>query len=187
MLYCRAPESISLADVSNQHRRVAHRLKRHCVHRFRVGELAVGVDVEVPRSDAHVSCRENQVGTIHRRHHVVEAQVARLHLERIDIDLNLAIGSPIGLRHRCALDVRDLVAYLELRQILQVRFVQALAFQSHKADWLRRGIHAQHHRRQRSWREAAQVGHGQVGNVAQGRVWIGAWFEVDLDEAHARQ
>src|ERR1017187_9974652 len=50
-------------------------------------------------------------------------------------------------------------------------------------NWLRRGVHAQHHWRQRPRRQAAQVGHRQVGDVAQGCVWISAWLEIDLDEA----
>ncbi len=52
---------------------------------------------------------------------------------------------------------------------------------------MRRGIHAKHHRRQSAGRQSAQVGHRQVGNVAQRRVGIGAGLEVDLDEAHAGQ
>ena len=52
-------------------------------------------------------------------HHVVQAQVARLELQRIDVDLNLAVGSAVRLRHRRALNVGDLVAHLKLRQILE--------------------------------------------------------------------
>ena len=55
-----------LADVAHQHRRVAHRLERHLVHRLRVGKLAVGVDVEVLRADAHVAGGQNQVGVVDR-------------------------------------------------------------------------------------------------------------------------
>ena len=37
------------------------------------------------------------------------------------------------------------------------------------------------------WRQAAQIGHGQVGDVAQRRIRIGARLEVDLDQADAGQ
>ena len=117
--------------------------------------------------------------------HVVQAQVARFELERIDVDLNLAVGAAIGLRHRRSLHVGDLVAHLELRQILEPGFVQALALERDQADGLRGSGHAQHNGRQRARRQAAQIGHGEVGNVAQRRIGIGAGFEVDLDQAHA--
>ena len=42
----------------------------------------------------------------------------------IDEDLNLAVGAAKGLGHGSALDVGNLVANLELRQILELRFVQ---------------------------------------------------------------
>ena len=51
----------------------------------------------------------------------------RFELERVDVDLNLAIAAAVGLRHGCAGHIRDLVAHLELREILELRFVEALA------------------------------------------------------------
>ena len=60
----------------------------------------------------------------------------RLQLQRIDVDLNLAIAC----RHRAAApmrrDIGDLVAHLELRQVLELRLVQALAFERDQADRL---------------------------------------------------
>jgi hypothetical protein len=55
----------------------------------------------------------------------LSAEVAGLHLKWIDVDLNLAICAAVGLRNRSTLDVGDLVAYLELSQILQLRLIQA--------------------------------------------------------------
>jgi len=72
-----------------------------------------------------------------------------------------------------------------LRQVLQRRFVQPLAFQRHQAHRLRGSIHSQHHWRQRTRRQTAQVGHGKIRNVAQGRIGIGTRLEVNLDQAHA--
>ena len=97
---------------------------------FGVGKLAVGVDVEVFGADANVAGGQNQVGAVHRLDHVVQAQVARLQLERIDVDLNLPIGAAVRLRHRRALHIRNLVAHLKLRHILQLGFVQSLALRA---------------------------------------------------------
>ena len=75
----------------------------------------------------------------------------------------------------------------ELRQVFEAGFVQAFALERDQADRLRGRGHAQHHGRQRAGRQTAQVGHGQVGDVAQRRIGIGARLEVDLDEADAGQ
>ena len=99
--------------------------------------------------------------------------------------MNLAIGASIGLRNRGALHVGDLIAHLELRQVFEAGFVQAFALERHQTDRLRGSGHAQHHGRQRAGGQTAQVGHRKVGDVAQRRIGIGAWLEVDLDEAHA--
>jgi len=66
-------------------------------------------------------------------------------------------------------------------------FRSGLSLQCDQADGLRGGVHAQHDGRQRARRQAAQVGHGQVGDVTERRVGIGAGLEVDFDEAHAGQ
>ena len=34
---------------------------------------------------------------------------------------------------------------------------------------------------------AGEIGHGKVGYVTQRCIWIGAWLEVNLDEAYAGQ
>ena len=58
---------------------------------------------------------------------VHERKIVRLQLERIDVHLNLPVGSAEGLRNGSALHVGDLVAHFKLRQILEPGFIQALA------------------------------------------------------------
>ena len=58
----------------------------------------------------------------------------RLQLYRVDIDLNLPVLAAEGLRHRGARHIGNLVANCELSQIMQLRFVQPLAFQCDQAD-----------------------------------------------------
>ena len=87
-------------------------------------------------------------------HYVVQAEIARLHLERVNINLDLPVGSAIRLRNRGALHIGDLIAHLELRYVFQVRFVQSLPLQRHQANWLRRSVHAQHHWGQCARRQA---------------------------------
>ena len=59
-----------------------------------------------------------------------------LEFEGIDVYLNLAVSAPVRLRHRRALDVGYLVAHLKLRDVFELRFVKALAFQRNQANRL---------------------------------------------------
>ena len=110
-----------------------------------------------------------------------------LEFEGIDVYLNLAVSAPVRLRHRRALHVGYLVAHLKLRDVFELRFVKALAFQRNQANRLARGIHSQHNRWQRAWRQAAQVGHSKVGDVAERGIRVGSRFEIDFDQADAGQ
>ena len=94
--------------------------------------------------------------------------------ERINVDLNLAIASAVGLRNGSSRHIRHLVANTELGKIFQLRLVQALALQRNQADRQVGRIKLQHHRRQGSRRQAAQVCHGQVRDAADRRVAIGS-------------
>ena len=89
-------------------------------------ELAVGVDVVVELADLHVARRKNQVGVVHRPHHVHQAQLMRFELVRIGVDHDLAVSAAERLRHAGARHAGDLVANLELRQVAKLRLVQAL-------------------------------------------------------------
>ena len=117
--------------------------------------------------------------------HVHERKIMRLQLERVDVHLNLAVGSAKGLGDGSAFDVGNLVADGKLRQILEAGFIQSLALQGYQADRLVRGVHAEHHRRQRSWRQPPQVGHRQVGDIAERGIGVGTWPKVNLDKTHA--
>ena len=174
-----------MADIGDQHGSVAHRLEGHLVHGLGGGKLAVRVNVEVFVPDAHIASGQNQVGAVHGLDHVAQAQVARLQLERIDVDLDLAVGSAKGLWNGRARHVGNLIAHLELGQVLELGFVEPLALESDKADGLGGGGETQHHGGQRSGREPAQVGHGEIGHVAERGVGIGTGLEIELDEADA--
>ena len=99
-------------------------LERHRVDLLRGGHLAVGVEVVILGADAHVAGGQDEVGLVDAVHHIHQAHVVGFELERIDVDLNLPITAAVRLRHRCAGHVRDLIAHLELREILELGFVE---------------------------------------------------------------
>ncbi len=87
---------------------------------------------------------------------------AREQLVGIHIDHGLAVlaaedGGDFGALHH-----RDLIADLELGEIVKLRFVQALALHRDQADRQAGGIELQHHRRQRAGRQAFQIGQRQI-------------------------
>ena len=86
-----------------------------------------------------------------------------------------------------ALHHRDLVADLELGQIVKLRFVEALALHRDQADRQAGGVELQHHRRQRARRQALQIGQRQVGELRDIRIGVGSRLEEDLDDADAQQ
>ena len=63
--------------------------------------------------------------------------------------------------------------------------IQPLALQRDQAYRKIRRIEVEHNGRQRSRWQSAQVGHGQIRDVADGGVSICARLKVDLDEADA--
>ena len=177
---------LRLAHVAHQHRGLAHRFERHQVDVLHGIDLAVGIDVVIIRADFHVARRQNQIGFVHRAHHVHDAQLVRLQFERIHIHHDLAIASAEGRRHRRARHAGHLVANGELAQVAQLRFAQAFAFQRDQADRQAGGVKFHHHRRQRAGRQIAQVGHGQIGDAGHVGIGIGAGLEINLDQTHAR-
>jgi hypothetical protein len=106
-------------------------------------------------------------------------------LEWIDVDLNLAIAAAVGLRHGGAGHVGDLVADLELCEVFEIGLVEAFALERDEAYWLARCGHAEHDGRQCPGGQAAQISHGEVGDVAERGVRVGTRTEVDLDERDA--
>ncbi len=151
------------------------------------GQLAVAVDVVVLGADAHVAGRQDLVGVVDDIDHVHGAHLRRLQLHRIDVKLDLAILAAIRLGHRRARHVGNLVAHIELSLVVQIGFVEPLSLQGHKTNRQAGGIEFQHHGRQRSLRQASQVGHGQVGNFTGGGIGVGTRLEVHLDQAHPGQ
>src|ERR1700733_1138580 len=178
---------LGVSDVRDEHGRVAGGLEGHGVDLLRAGDLTVGVQVVVLGANAHVARGQNEVGLVHAIDYVHEAHVVGFELQRIDIDLNLAITAAIRLRHGSAGHVGDLVADLELCEVFEIGLVEAFAFERDEAYGLARCGHAEHDGRQRPGGQAAQIGHGEVGDVAERGIRVGTRTEVDLDERDARE
>src|SRR5215472_6640004 len=111
----------------------------------------------------------------------------RLKLQRIDINHDLPITPAEGLWYGCSGNVGDLVSNVISAKVLQLCFVEALPLQGDKANGKARSVEFENDRRERTWWQAAEVGHGQIGNGAQVGVGVGASLKVDFDEADTRQ
>jgi hypothetical protein len=61
-----------VAHIRDENGAVSDRLERHLVHRFGIGKLAVGVDVEIVAANADVASGQDEVRTVHGLHDVVE-------------------------------------------------------------------------------------------------------------------
>jgi hypothetical protein len=170
-----------LADVGHHNGAEADALERNLIGVRRFRHLAIGINVVVAISDAHIASGKNQVGVVHRANDIHEAELISLELHGIDIHLDLPVGSAKRLRHRGALHVGNLIPHLKLRQIFQLSFVQAFALQRDQANRKAGGVKLQHDRRESPGRKTAKVSHSQVGNVAESRVGIGSRLEIDLD------
>ena len=119
--------------------------------------------------------------------HVHHAQLPREQLVGIDIDHRLAVlaaehGGDFGAFHH-----RDLVADLELGQIVKLSFVQTFALHRDQTNRQAGGVELQHQRRQRAGRQALQVGQGQIGQLRHVGIGVGAGLEIYLDDADAQQ
>ena len=85
---------------------------------------------------------------------------------------------PKGGRDLRALHHRDLIANRELREIVKLRFVEALALHRDQADRQAGGVELQHHRRKRSGRQALQIGQREIGKLGDVGVGVGARLEI---------
>src|SRR3974390_143171 len=174
-------------NVSEAKHTVADGLQWDIIHLRYVGQLGVAVDVVISGPNADVACRQDLVGAVDDIDHIHRAHLRGLQLDRIDIELDLAILAAIGLRHGRTGHVGNLVANRELSLVMQLRFVQPLTFQRYQADGHAGGIKLQHHRRQGALRQSPQVGHREVGDFTHGRIRVGTGLKVDLDEAYPGQ
>ena len=145
MLYWIADESSACPNVGEAQNTIADRLQRHIVHLGRVGKLTVTVDVVVARANAHIARGQNLVGFVYGPHHIHRAELGRLQLYRVDVELNLPVLASEGLRHRRTRHIRNLVTNIELSQVMQLRFIKSLAFQRYQAYRQAGGIELQHH------------------------------------------
>ena len=64
------------------------------------------------------STRENGVGVVHGMDDVHRTQLRRLQLDRIDVELDLPVLSSVGLRNGSAGYVGQLIAHIELSQVM---------------------------------------------------------------------
>ena len=118
---------LGLADVAHRNPACAHGLDGYAIQIGDVLHQAVGVDIEVGGSDLDVAGGQDQVAVVDGADHVHHAQLPRQQLEGIDVDHRLPV---LAAEHRgnfSAVDDRNLIADLELRQIVKLGFGQALA------------------------------------------------------------
>jgi len=178
---------LHFADIGHHQLPIPHRLERHSAYLCRRGKLRVGIYVEVPRPDAHITRRQNGVGRVHGAHHIHRAQFIGLQLLRVHINLYLSVLATKGLWNRCSGNTRKLVAYVELSQVVQLSFIQPFAIESNQANRQARGIELEHDRRQCARRKSPQLCHRQIRDRGNSRISIRARLKVDSYQAHARQ
>ena len=174
-------------DVRDHYRGLADGFERHRIDHAGGGNLGVGVEVVVVGADLDVARGKNEVAFVDLADHVHWAELVGLELERIDVNHDLAVLAAKRLGNRCARDVRDLVADVVLAQIVQLRFVKALALKGNEANRETRCVEFQNDRWERARGQAAQVGHGEIGDGAEVRVGVCAGLKVDFDEADPGQ
>ncbi len=128
--------------------------------------LCVGIEIVVEGANFDVAGRENQVALVDLADDVHGAKLMGFELERIDVDHDLAILAAERLGHGSTGDIRNLVANIELAKVVELRFIEAFAFQSDQTNRKAGSIELEHDGRKRSLRETAQLGHGEIGDGA---------------------
>ena len=187
MLYCSWLASLASPTSPTETQLRADGFDRHAVQIRDVLNQAVGINVIIAGADLDVARRQDEIAVVDRVHHVHHAQLAREQLVGIDIDHGLPVLAAEHRRDFRALHHRDLIADLELREIVKLGFVQALALDRDQAHRKAGGVELQHQRRQRSGRQALQIGQGQIRQLRHVRIGVGAGLEIHLDDADAQQ
>src|SRR5580658_9835971 len=93
-------KSVSVSELSNighHHRILAAHLQRILAGTLEI-ELRVRIDVVIEISDLYVAGRKNDIGLAECPHHIHGADLTRLQLVGIDIELNLPPRSAKRLR-----------------------------------------------------------------------------------------
>ena len=127
MLYCSWLASLALPTSPTVTQLRAHGLDRNVVQILNILHQAVGVDVIIVGPILDVARGQNQIAVVDRIDHVHEAQLAREQFVGIDVDHRLAVLAAEHRRNFGAFHHRDLIANLELRQIVKLRFGESLA------------------------------------------------------------
>ena len=158
MLYCKLAGVFGFADVSHRDPAGADALDGQAVQIRDILNQAIGIDVIVAGADLDVARRQNEITIVNRANHVHHAHLPREQLVWIDVDHGLPVLAPEHGRDFRTVDHRDLIADLELGEIVKLRFIQPFAFHGNQANRKAGGVELQHQRRQRSGRQALQVG-----------------------------
>ena len=175
------------ADVAHRNPAAAHGLDGNAVEIGDVLHQAVRVDVEIGRSDLDVAGGQNQVAVVYGVHYIHHAQLPRQKLEWIDVNHRLPVFAAEYGRDLRAVDDGNLIADLELRQIVKLGFGEPLALYRDQGDGKTGGVEFQHQRRQRAGRQALEVGQREIGQLRHIRVGGCAGLEICLDDADAQQ
>ena len=108
-----------------------------------------------------------------------------LQLQRVDVNHDLPVFATVGRRYRGARNARNLVSNLELEVIVKLCFVEPLTVYREKANGQAGRVYLHYNGGERSFGKSPQVGHRKVRNVRDVGICIGAWLEINLDQAHA--
>src|SRR5581483_11119256 len=174
-----------MAHIRHHQFRIAFGFKRQPVDFFRGGKLAIGVDVVVLGAYAHVTGRQNRVCIVNCAYNIHQAQLMSLKLYRINIDLDLPVLAAKRLWYGCAGYICDLITNRELAKIVQLGFIQSLAFQCDEANRQTRSIEFEHNWWQSAGWQSPQLGHRQIRDSAYSRIWISTRLKVNLNKAHS--
>ena len=129
---------------------------------------AVGVDVIVEGPHLDVAGRKNEVRSVDGIDHVHGAQLpgeSNLYGSTYTITCRYLPPKGGGISAPFTAPA-NLVADLELGQVVQLGFGESFALHGQQAHRQAGGVELQHHRRQGSRRQSLQVGQRQVGNLA---------------------
>ena len=162
MLYCNWLASLASPMSPTETQLVPTVLIGNAVQVRDVLDQAVGIDVIVAGPDLDVAGRQDEIAVVDRVHHVHHAHLAREQLVGIDVDHRLPVLAAEHGRDFRALHHRDLIADLELGEIVKLGFVQPFAFHGDQAHRKAGGIELQHQRRQGSGRQTLQIGQREI-------------------------
>ena len=174
-----------MTDVPHQYRLAVDHFDRRLVEQIdRVGQR-VGENLEIPLADLDVTRRDENVFPQQGLLHVHQREAVTLQLLAVDISQNAAQLASVNGRRNHALNRLQLVAQLEVGDVVQLLLVHFRVRDHHQTERQRgRGVERHQHRRNRARRQIEQVAHGVAGHLGHGGVHRDVFAEVILDDAH---